>query len=219
MDSWTRNPTIRPSRARRHKPPHNMSSFVTSRAAGYAPGWLSDYATVGSALQSNYTALGPFSSGDVFVGMTYLWEIERAARASGRRLSETSAEVSASVLPPRGVGPGPSLERLDELRILCVATEAAYIAGSDFSLPQLRHSTRLCLTHIPQSPCLTISRSQHSHRRPRGAASMCRAPGPRGDVQRARQQVPAGGEGGAGRGGPPGQSIYSCFIQPRHRLM
>lgn len=98
----------------------SSSSSVISRVGGYAPGWLADYATVGSALHANFSALGPFSTGDVTVGVTYLWEIERNKRAE------------AGVSEDPGIGPGPSFDELDDLRALCVATEVRSVLSPSF---------------------------------------------------------------------------------------
>ena len=91
------------------------SSSVVSRVSGYAPGWLADYATVGSALRSSYSALGPFSTSDVLVGVTYLREAERKERAA----------AGADDQNDRGIGPGPGFDELDDLRVLCVAAEVS----------------------------------------------------------------------------------------------
>lgn len=95
----------------------SSSSSVISRVGGYAPGWLADYATVGSALHANFSALGPFSTSDVIVGVTYLWEIERNKRAE------------TGVAEDPGIGPGPSFDELDDLRALCVATEVRSVSN------------------------------------------------------------------------------------------
>lgn len=95
----------------------SSSSSVISRVGGYAPGWLADYATVGSALHANFSTLGPFSTSDVIVGVTYLWEIERNKRAE------------TGVAEDPGIGPGPSFDELDDLRALCVATDVRSVSN------------------------------------------------------------------------------------------
>ena len=92
---------------------------MISKASGYAPGWMEDYGTVASALHSNYSAVRGFSTGDLTVGMTYLWDAER----KGRKASQ----AGSAHLPYPGDCGAVHKDESDEFRRLCIAVDASYL--------------------------------------------------------------------------------------------
>jgi sn1-specific diacylglycerol lipase len=92
---------------------------MISKASGYAPGWMEDYGTVASALHSNYSAVRGFSTGDLTVGMTYLWDAEKQAR-------KASQAGSAHLPYPVDCG-AVHKDESDEFRRLCIAVDASYL--------------------------------------------------------------------------------------------
>lgn len=96
---------------------HAMS--MISKASGYAPGWMEDYGTVASALHSNYSAVRGFSTGDLTVGMTYLWDAEKQARKA--------SQAGSAHLPYPGDCGAVHKDESDEFRRLCIAVDASYL--------------------------------------------------------------------------------------------
>ena len=96
---------------------HAMS--MISNASGYAPGWMEDYGTVASALHSNYSAVRGFSTGDLTVGMTYLWDAEKQARKA--------SQAGSAHLPYPGDCGAVHKDESDEFRRLCIAVDASYL--------------------------------------------------------------------------------------------
>ena len=96
---------------------HAMS--MISKASGYAPGWMEDYGTVASALHSNYSAVRGFSTGDLTVGMTYLWDAERKSRKA--------SQAGSAHLPYPGDCGAVHKDESDEFRRLCIAVDASYL--------------------------------------------------------------------------------------------
>ena len=96
---------------------HAMS--MISKASGYAPGWMEDYGTVASALHSNYSAVRGFSTGDLTVGMTYLWDAERNIRKA--------SQAGSAHLPYHGDCGAVHKDESDEFRRLCIAVDASYL--------------------------------------------------------------------------------------------
>ena len=96
---------------------HAMS--MISKAYGYAPGWMEDYGTVASALHSNYSAVRGFSTGDLTVGMTYLWDAEKQARKA--------SQAGSAHLPYPGDCGAVHKDESDEFRRLCIAVDASYL--------------------------------------------------------------------------------------------
>ena len=96
---------------------HAMS--MISKASGYAPGWMEDYGTVASALHSNYSAVRGFSTGDLTVGMTYLWDAERRSRKA--------SQAGSAHLPYPGDCGAVHKDESDEFRRLCIAVDASYL--------------------------------------------------------------------------------------------
>lgn len=96
---------------------HAMS--MISKASGYAPGWMEDYGTVASALHSNYSAVRGFSTGDLTVGMTYLWDAEKQARKA--------SQAGSAHLPYPGDCGAVNKDESDEFRRLCIAVDASYL--------------------------------------------------------------------------------------------
>ena len=92
---------------------------MISKASGYAPGWMEDYGPVASALHSNYSAVRGFSTGDLTVGMTYLWDAER----KGRKASQ----AGSAHLPYPGDCGAVHKDESDEFRRLCIAVDASYL--------------------------------------------------------------------------------------------
>ena len=131
---------------------------LSAGARGYAPGWLTDYATVGYALHKNFSSLGPFSSSDVLVGLAYLWEVERAKRRAESSPTPASSDPPCASAPEPGIlGPGPCFEELDDLRALCVATEVRPLTlpahgcspNRTFFLMAILNLSRLSLAPFP----------------------------------------------------------------------
>ena len=92
---------------------------MISKASGYAPGWMEDYGTVASALHSNYSAVRGFSTGDLTVGMTYLWDAEKQARKA--------SQAGSAHLPYPGDCGAVHKDESDEFRRLCIAVDASYL--------------------------------------------------------------------------------------------
>ena len=92
---------------------------MISKASGYAPGWMEDYGTVASALHSNYSAVRGFSTGDLTVGMTYLWDAERKSRKA--------SQAGSAHLPYPGDCGAVHKDESDEFRRLCIAVDASYL--------------------------------------------------------------------------------------------
>ena len=92
---------------------------MISKASGYAPGWMEDYGTVASALHSNYSAVRGFSTGDLTVGMTYLWDAEKQARKA--------SQAGSAHLPYLGDCGAVHKDESDEFRRLCIAVDASYL--------------------------------------------------------------------------------------------
>ena len=92
---------------------------MISKASGYAPGWMEDYGTVASALHSNYSAVRGFSTGDLTVGMTYLWDAERRSRKA--------SQAGSAHLPYPGDCGAVHKDESDEFRRLCIAVDASYL--------------------------------------------------------------------------------------------
>ena len=92
---------------------------MISKASGYAPGWMEDYGTVASALHSNYSAVRGFSTGDLTVGMTYLWDAEKQARKA--------SQAGSAHLPYPGDCGAVNKDESDEFRRLCIAVDASYL--------------------------------------------------------------------------------------------
>jgi len=92
---------------------------MISKASGYAPGWMEDYGTVASALHSNYSAVRGFSTGDLTVGMTYLWDAEKQARKA--------FQAGSAHLPYPGDCGAVHKDESDEFRRLCIAVDASYL--------------------------------------------------------------------------------------------
>jgi sn1-specific diacylglycerol lipase len=104
-----------------------MAMFLGLAGAAYSAygsEWVSDYATVGGALKSNFSALGPFSAGDVTVGLVYLWDHEKSKRRE-------SDPATCSKPQPGDLGPGPSPDVLDDFRVLCAMSQVAYWEDKD----------------------------------------------------------------------------------------
>lgn len=80
---------------------------------------MEDYGTVASALHSNYSAVRGFSTGDLTVGMTYLWDAER----KGRKASQ----AGSAHLPYPGDCGAVHKDESDEFRRLCIAVDASYL--------------------------------------------------------------------------------------------
>ena len=142
-------------------------------STGYAPGWLADYATVGSALKKNYSALGPFEASDVVIGMTYLMEEERVRRAS-KGADEIHRIDAEGVL-----GPGPNAAELTDLRKLCFAVEASYLEDKHAvaaAIQPLGHVVVVCKPESKfQQPAYFVSRNDETgdvHLVVRGTASL-----------------------------------------------
>ena len=114
-------------------------------SAGYAPGWLADYATVASALKANYAALGPFEASDVVIGIKYLRDVERAKRAEADP-DEIHRSDAEGVL-----GPGPDASELMDLRKLCVAVEASYLEDRVSVANAIAHLGHVVVVSKPES--------------------------------------------------------------------
>jgi sn1-specific diacylglycerol lipase len=80
---------------------------------------MEDYGTVASALHSNYSAVRGFSTGDLTVGMTYLWDAEKQARKA--------SQAGSAHLPYPGDCGAVHKDESDEFRRLCIAVDASYL--------------------------------------------------------------------------------------------
>ena len=80
---------------------------------------MEDYGTVASALHSNYSAVRGFSTGDLTVGMTYLWDAERKSRKA--------SQAGSAHLPYPGDCGAVHKDESDEFRRLCIAVDASYL--------------------------------------------------------------------------------------------
>lgn len=153
----------------RHSPHVPVMSSTTS----YAPGWLADLATVGSALKKNYSALGPFEASDVVIGMTYLMEEERSQRAK-QNPDEIHRHDAVGVLCP-----GPDSSTLTDLRKLCVFVEASYLEDKSAVAAAVEPLGHVVVISKPESkfqqPAFFVSRSDATgdvHLVVRGTASL-----------------------------------------------
>ena len=133
---------------------HAMS--MISKASGYAPGWMEDYGTVASALHSNYSAVRGFSTGDLTVGMTYLWDAEKQARKA--------SQAGSAHLPYPGDCGAVHKDESDEFRRLCIAVDASYLTDRNELVDTLKtigHEIHDSVQRSTfQEPAFFISESQ-----------------------------------------------------------
>ena len=129
---------------------------MISKASGYAPGWMEDYGTVASALHSNYSAVRGFSTGDLTVGMTYLWDAEKQARKA--------SQAGSAHLPYPGDCGAVHKDESDEFRRLCIAVDASYLTDRNELVDTLKtigHEIHDSVQRSTfQEPAFFISESQ-----------------------------------------------------------